>query len=309
MTNIAPLVANQVFIMLILVLVGFALTKRGLISEKGSADISNILLTAVTPCVIINAYQIDFEMNVLKEIIISFAISIMITVFGIVVSKICFKGEKDFEKNTIKRFTSIYSNCGFMGIPLLEATMGSRGVLIGSAYLATFNVFVWTHGLSMFSKDKGGFKIKSLLTNPGVMGVVIAMVLFFSGIRLGGTVKVCVNYVASMNTPLAMVLLGTYLARSELAEALKNKSVLTVSFVRLLLIPVLSVFILRLFNVDSFVATSLILSAACPAAAICAMFAQKTNHDTSFPSQIVSVSTVLSILTLPLVAYLTNIII
>ncbi len=308
MTNIAPLVANQVFIMLILVIVGFVLTKRGLISEKGSHDISNILLTIVTPCVIINAYQIDFKPEVLKEIIISFAISIMITVLGIVIAKICFIREPDREKSIVKRFTSIYSNCGFMGIPLLEATMGAKGVLIGSAYLATFNIFVWTHGLSMYSDKKERFKITSLLKNPGVMGVVIAMILFFSSIRLTGAVKACVGYIGSMNTPLAMVLLGTYLARSNLYDAVKNKSVLTVSFVRLILIPVISILILKLLNADSFILTSLILSAACPAAAICAMFAQKTNHDTSLPSQIVSVSTVLSLITLPFIAYLTNII-
>ena len=312
MNNITPVVANQVFIMLILVIVGFLLAKGKLINNDGGKAITNILFYTVTPCVLINAYQMDFNTGLLKEIFVALLTATLIHIVAIWVTKLVFKGEKDIEANIVKRFTSIYTNCGFMGVPLLEATLGTKGVFIGSAYIAMFNIFGWTHGIGMYeNKDgkKGKFKIKTLLTNPGVMGVVIAMTLFFTGIRLGGVPKKCVDYIASMNTPLAMILLGTYLNNSNLADALKNKATITVSFVRLLLIPVISIFILKICMVDEFIATAIILLAACPSAAMCAMFAQKFDCDTTVPSQIISVTTIVSLATLPLIAYLTTIII
>lgn len=306
--NIAPLVAQQVFIMLVLIIVGFILTKNKIISQAGSKAFSDVLLTIVTPSVLIRAYQIDFDMSVVKEILLGFALSILTHVVFIALSYLIFRDRKDLYRQKVRRFTSIYTNCGFMGIPLLAATLGDKGVVVGSTYLAVFNVVVWTQGYYIYCEDFKLLSFKKLLKNPGVVGTCIALLLFFFRIRIGGVVKDAIGYVADLNTPLAMMVLGTYLARSELAKALKNIDIYLISFVRLLLLPVIILLLFRVIGVNYDIAICLILPAACPCAAIAAMFAEKAEMDPGLPSQIVSVTTIVSLATLPLLAYLASVI-
>ena len=195
-----------------------------------------------------------------------------------------------------------------MGIPLLQATLGERGVLLGSAYLAMFNVITWTHGLYLFGEDINLLSVKKLIKNPGVVGTAVALVLFFAQIRLGGVVADAVGYVADLNTPLAMLLLGTYLARSNLKQALVNKSIYLVCFIRLIFLPVLTIMVFKILGVGYDMAITLILPAACPCAAMAAMFAEKFELDPGYPSQIVSVTTIASLATLPFISYLTSLI-
>ncbi len=308
MNNITPLVAQQVFIMLILIIVGFVLTKCKLITQNGSKEISNILLTVVTPSVLIRAYQIDFDISVVKELAAAFFLALLTHILFIVVCKVLFAAVKDDFKRKVLKFTNIYSNCGFMGIPLLSATLGERGVLLGSAYLAMFNVIIWTHGLYLFGEDFKLLSVKNLVKNPGVVGTAVALILFFAQITLSGVIEDAVGYVADLNTPLAMLLLGTYLARSNLKQALADKSIYIVCFVRLIFLPVLTILIFKLLGVGYDMAITLVLPAACPCAAMAAMFAEKFDLDPGYPSQIVSVTTILSLATLPFMAYLTSVI-
>lgn len=304
--NITQTVSQQVFIMLCLILTGAVLFKTRVISEKGSKDMSAILLNIVTPCVLIRAYQIDAEASALKEIGTAFLFSLILHAVFIVVSYIAFSLQKDNALRKIEIFTSVYSNCGFMGIPLLSAALGEKGVLLGSAYLAVFNIIVWTHGLFLYGGDIKLLSVKNLVKNPGIIGTLLALLLFLFNIKLGGFLKASVGYLADLNTPLAMLLLGSYLARCNLLDALKQKSLYIVSAFRLLILPLLGIFILKLFGVAPLCATALSLSAACPCATIAALFAEKFNKDTGLPSQIVSVTTVLSVVTLPLVAWVVS---
>ncbi|MBQ8525446.1 MAG: AEC family transporter [Clostridia bacterium] len=307
--NIAPLVAQQVFIMLVLIFTGFVLSKKNVITKNGSKDISGILLSVVTPCVMIKAYQIDYTPEIAKELGLAFLLSLLIHVIFIAFSYVICRFEQNREKRIIDIFTCIYSNCGFMGIPLLEATMGDKGVLLGSAYLAIFNVLVWTHGLFHYGGSIKLLSAKNLIKNPGVIGVAAALVLFFLRVRIEGPIMDIVGYFASLNTPLAMLLLGTYLARAELKTALKQPGMYVVTFVRLIFLPIAAMVFLKLLGIEAFLATTLILSASCPVAAISAIFAEKFDMDTGYPSQIVSVTTLLSLATLPLMSLIASIII
>ena len=265
--NIAPLVAQQVFIMLILIIIGFVLTKNNIISQAGSKNISDILLTIVTPSVLIRAYQIDFDMGIAFDILTGFALSVLAHLIFIVVSHLIFRGNRDVYRRKVMNFTSIYSNCGFMGIPLLAATLGDKGVVIGSTYLAAFNIITWTQGYYIYCQDFKLLSFRKLLKNPGVVGTCIALILFFAQVRLGGVIRQAIWYVADLNTPLAMILLGTYLARTDLAKSLKNKDIYVVSFLRLLALPLLTLAVFKLIGVGYDMAICLMLPAACPCAA------------------------------------------
>lgn len=298
--DLAYKVLIQVIIMLIMIVLGFILTKTKLINEQGKAQFSEVLLTIVTPCVIINAFQTDFQTDMAKGLLLAFMSSMIIHAFAIVLGKIIYKNA------IINNFATIYSNCGFMAIPLLQAVLGSKGVFYGASYLAVFNALVWTHGVYLYTKGKEKFSAKKLLLNPGIISVVLGIGLFFLRIRLPYILLEPIRYMAGLNTPVAMLLLGAFLANVNFKTVFKNPNLYIVSFLRLLVIPIIACFILKLFHLSETVYMAVIIPAACPIATIVAMFAQRYNEDRGYASQLVAINTVLSIVTIPLVVYISS---
>ena len=128
--------------------------------------------------------------------------------------------------------------------------------------------------------------------------------MFVLGIRLPYVIKESVNYIASLNTPLAMIIMGAYLTRVDLKKAIKNVSLYGVSFLRLVVIPVLAIVFAKLMNLDEQVAKAVLIAAACPTAAVTALLAEKYNLDAAYATEVVSVTTILSVISIPLVLML-----
>lgn len=299
-------VAIQVAIMFIIIALGFIMKKTNIITKDGSKQISDILLIFVTPCVVIKAYQVDLQMDLVSNLLIAFAAATVINIMSIFVSWLIFGRNKN-EKSIINQYCSAYSNCGFMGIPLLEATLGSQGVFYGAAYLAMFNVFNWTHGIYLYTQDKKSFSLKSLVLNPGIIGVVVGLALFFAQIRLSEIVSTAVNYLAGLNTPLAMLLLGVFLADVDFAKALRNTSLYFVSFTRLILIPLIAILMMKVNFIPPEVAIAVFIPAACPSATASALFAAKYDLNAGYASEIVSINTIMAIVTIPLMVMLNSV--
>ncbi len=293
-------VAVQVAIMFIIIALGFIMKKLNVITKDGSKQISDILLIYVTPCVVIKAYQVDLKTDLVTNLLIAFAAATVINIMSMLVSQLIFGRRKD-EKSIINQYCAAYSNCGFMGIPLLDAALGSQGVFYGAAYLAMFNVFNWTHGIYLYTQDKKSFSPKSLLLNPGIIGVVVGLTLFFAQIRLPEIVSTAVNYMAGLNTPLAMILLGVFLADVDFKKAIKNLSLYFVSFVRLIVIPLIAILMMKMNFIPPEVAVAVIIPAACPSATASALFAAKYDLNAGYASEIVSINTIISIVTIPLI--------
>ncbi len=297
--DLAIVVAVQVCIMFILIMLGFIIKRMGLVTKEGSKQLTNILLFLVTPCVLIKAYQVEFKTELVFNLLIAFAAAIAINILSLLVAKLFF-GKKENEHSVINEYCCAYSNCGFMGIPLLEAVLGSVGVFYGSTYLAIFNILYWTHGVYIYSGDKKSLSLKKIIINPGVLGVVAGLFLFFTRIELPNIVMTAVGYMAGLNTPVAMLLLGIFLADVDLKKAIKNSKLYSVSFVRLVLIPALAVIILKLAHIPNEVAVAVVIPVACPCATASALFAAKYDLDAGYASEIVSLNTLMSIATLPL---------
>lgn len=176
--NLVATVAVQVCIMFLLIVLGFIIKKCKLITKEGSKQLSDILLILVTPCVVIKAYQVDFEFELASGLLTAFIAATVINAVSILVSKLIF-GRSRTPRGQIDQYCAAYSNCGFMAIPLLEAVLGAEGVFYGSAYLAVFNILNWTHGIYLYTQDRKSLSLKKILINPGVIGVVIGLALFF----------------------------------------------------------------------------------------------------------------------------------
>lgn len=301
--ELSGIIFIQVLIIFMLMAVGFVLTKAGKLTDDGVKQMTEILLVIVTPCVLINAYQKDWDKELVSNLISAVLFSFVSLVVSILLCTAVFRKESSL-KYRVSIFASVYSNCGFMAIPLLSAALGDMGVFYGSAYLAIFTILYWTHGIAMYAGSLNEISARKIITNPGIIGTVTAVLLFAFQIKLPYAVGQTVSYLASLNTPLAMIIMGTYLAKVNIREALKNKSIYVVTALRLIVIPLITILFIKVVNIDDTVTKTILISSSCPTAAATALLASKYNLDAKYATEIVAVTTLLSIVTIPLILLL-----
>ena len=183
-------VISKVAVMLILIVVGYLVTKKGMLTERGASEITTLLIQIVTPCLIVNSFLTSEDSLSPGELLLSVGTSALAIALSIGLSLLFFRKEPEGRKKVL-RFAVSFSNAGFMGLPLVEGIVGSKGVMYGSFFIVVFNIFCWTYGYSMMS---GGQKmsLKVLLFNPGDyrqlcgQGGFALLRLGFCGVQDGG---------------------------------------------------------------------------------------------------------------------------
>ncbi|WP_255882905.1 MULTISPECIES: AEC family transporter [unclassified Ruminococcus] len=290
-------VGQQVLIIFILIAVGFICGKTKLIKEDGAQCITNIVLYAVTPCLMIEAFQREFDPSMLFNLAIVVIAAFAVHIISILIAKLAIH-DKDKSRETVLRFSVIFSNCGFMCLPLEEALLGSEGVFYGGAFVAVFNIMVWTYGLVAMSGDKKQLSIKKLALNPGIMGVLIGLTFFLLSVKLPDIVMAPISLLSDLNTPLPMLVIGYYLYKSSIKDALCDKKSYLAIALRLVVIPILSLAILYLCGIRGTLLLSTVIAASAPVAATTTMFATKFNKSVAVSVNLVSLSTIFSIITM-----------
>ena len=295
----------QVFILFIFMGFGFVGEKKRFISEEGSKVISDIILYFVTPCLIINSLNIEFNSEKLKGLLICLASFSGIQIVSAVLATLIFKNRHS-GTNKVLRFAVVFSNVGYMGIPLQKAVLGDEGVFYGSVCVAVFNIFVWTYGIICMSDDKKQMSAKKLILNPGIIAVSIGIILFVFSVKLPTPISSAIGSMAALNTPLAMMVIGFNHARSNLLSALKDKRVYLISFLRLIFVPLVSLFILYALGLRGTLLVSIIIAASAPVAAATTVFSVKYGNDTDLSVKLVAFSTLLSIVTMSAIVALSQ---
>ncbi|MGN0621080.1 MAG: AEC family transporter [Porcipelethomonas sp.] len=291
---------NQAAIMLILICLGILCCKTGIISEKGSKELSRLALLVINPVVIFMAYQKEFEARLMKGFLTALILGVVSFIIAAAAAYIAVR-KKDGREADIERFSCIYSNCSFMGIPLIQALLGSEGVFYLTAYLTIFNILVWTHGVIMMSGQKSIKNVAKAFTSSSVIAIALGFVFFITGFRLPEILNSTLSMVGSMNTPVAMLVAGATIARTNVLKALKNPRIYYVMVLKLLLIPAITAVIFAFIPVNSVVATSVIIAAAAPSATMCTMFSLRYDRNSLYASEIFAVTTLLSVATMPLI--------
>lgn len=297
------MIAQQVLVLFILIGVGFACGKKGILTDESSKKITDIVLYVVTPCVMISAFQREFSMHLLGNILITAlcaTASIAATVF---IAKLIFH-DKNTARKKVLQFSAIFSNCGFMSLPLQKAILGDDGWFYGSIFVAVFNVIVWSYGLVMMSGDKKQMSVKKLAFNPGIVGVLIALIIFVLRIKLPYIISQPIDYLAALNTPLPMLIIGFYLSQADLKKAFTDAGAYLAMAVRLAVVPLLSMFVMHLLNVDPTIMIACVIESSAPTAATTTMFAAKYGRDVELSVSIVASTTLVSIITMPLIVAL-----
>lgn len=299
MINAFLTVGQQVLILFILLGVGFAMGKLHWLDDRGTAGISNILLYIVTPAILLTSFQREFVAADFRNFCLILLASAVLHLLLIGGAYLTIR-DKEAKKQRVLRFAVVFSNCGYMGYPLMQALVGKIGVYYGSAYVVIFTVIVWTFGVYMISGEKKQLRLKPLLCNPGILGTIAALTLYLLQIKLPGILMTPLEHISNLNTPLPMIVIGYQLSQADLKKAFRGVSTLVTILLRLVVSPLLALGICLLLGLRGDVAIVLMVAASTPPAALLGMFAVKYKSDASTASSMVSGVTALSVLTMPL---------
>lgn len=297
------IISQQVLVLFILVAVGFLCGKKGLIDDVASKKLTDIVLYVVTPCVMISAFQREFSVELVGKIIIAAVCAALIHAGSILLAKLIFRDKNESRKKVL-RFSVIFSNCGFVSLPLQKAILGDEGWFYGSIFVAVFNIFLWTYGLVSMSGDRRQLSVKKLVFNPGIVGVAVALILFLCRINLPEILSLPVDYLAALNTPLPMLIIGYYLSKANFKAAFTDAGIYIAMGVRMVLIPLIALGLMLLFRIDSTIIVAFTIAGSAPTAATTTMFSAKYDCDVELSVGVVASTTVISLVTMPLVTAL-----
>ncbi len=293
-------VLGQVITLFLLMGVGFLLGKLKKISSNGTGEMSVLLMYVVTPCVIINSFQGEFDPELLHTLTVGSAALLGCYVLYILVIQLFFRREKT-DLGAPLRFGAMYGNTGFMGLPLVMAVLGEEAVIFAVVSMVIFNLVAWTHGVMMMG-GRGAFSLRKVFINPGVIGTAIGLPLFLTHSALPGSLGAAAGFLADLNTPLAMVVIGAQMARADLASTFRQYKLYIAAGVKLILMPLLTALVLLPLGLDPLFYSATVILSAAPTAGITSMFAERFGRDVERSAQLVSLCTLLSVVTLPAMA-------
>ena len=306
------IVAQQVAILFVLMGFGVAMRKKGFFKENAIDGIVNVLILVVTPCLIVDVFQRPFDPSMLKGLGYAFVLAVLIHVVMIGLSKFAVRHRDENVRRPL-RLAAGFSNAGFMGIPLEQAILGDAGVFYGVVYIVVFNLFMWSWGYHIMKNEEcrmmngrilhpSFFNLHSIV-NPGSVGLALGAPLFFCSAKLPAVIGVPVHHMANLNTPLAMIVIGYALAGAEFGKVVRTGAVYVATAVRLVVCPLLMIAALYPFRnaLDRNMMLAMTVAASAPVAAMVSMFAQKFGRDVDISVAVVSGTTLLSILTMPVV--------
>ena len=294
----------QIFV---LAVVGFVLGKKGVLNTETRDHLVDVILMVVLPCSILQSFEMELSPDILISTLNVFLISCGIQFFYWVWNRFFYKNAEEDKKICLK-YATMVSNAGFIGMPVASAVYGSLGLLYASVFLLPQRVFMWSYGLSMFTTVSSREVVKKVLTHPCIIAVFLGLAImaaYTAGIYLPSPLSATIGQIGGCSTALSMMLIGAILSDVEPREML-NKDAIVYSFYRLLLIPLLVGILLWKLPLDELSIKVSVLLTAMPAASTTVMLAEKYGRDYKFASELIMTSTLLSLITIPIVAMALN---
>ena len=302
MINHFLLVVSQVGTLFLMLGVGYVLAKTGKFCGETLSQTTFLLLYIVVPCLMIDTLQIPRSPELTQVMGLCMGLTLAFYLLMALLACLPF-GRQPADTRAVLRYGVVYGNIGFMGLPLIQAVLGEEGMIFAIMGQVGFTLFAWSHGLLLMG-GRAGFSLKKMLLNPGMFGSVAGLLLFLLDLRLPGALADGVAFLGSMNTPLAMVIIGAQMASADLGATFRNPRLYLAALIRLVGFPLLAAVLLLPLRLDPVMYAVLVILAATPTAGYTSMFAQRYHRDTATAAQLVSLTTLLCILTLPCFAVL-----
>jgi predicted permease len=296
--------AGQVAIMFLLMGVGALCYRLKWLPDEAIKGMTKLLMFVVTPVVIVSAFLRPFDPARLQVIGLTFLLDIGVFALTIGLARLFFADRiiPDPGRRIALRFGTTYSNAGFLGIPLAQALLGDDGVFYVVAFVVTFHVYVWTHGDGLFGGRREGARDNralELLLNPNIIATAVGLVLFVLSLQLPGLLVQAAGYVSAMNAPLSMIVIGANLAAIGVRSVFRDRDAWLGMLARNLVVPAGFVGLFTLVPLDPTAKTATLIALSAPVGAFLVMFCVLYGRDTRFPTRLLTLSTLASIVTMP----------
>ena len=296
MTEVFGVVLGQILLMFLYLIIGFVLHRAGLITKEGSKALAHLLLHCVLPCVVLKSFCIEYSAQGAVELAVSIAAGAGVLLLSMAVAWFFFR------KDPMAQIGVAFSNAGFMGFPLVTAVLGGDAVFYAAGFVALLNALQWTYGQTKISGDKKYIQLGTVLKNPLVLSLLAGVVIYFCRVPVPQFFRSPMAAIAGMNAPLAMIVLGVYLAQTDLKAIFTRPRLYALSAVRLVVIPLLTIACLLLLPAGwKKIGAVLVIVNAAPIGSNIAVYVQRLGLDSAYAVQMVCLSTLLSLVTLPVV--------
>lgn len=308
--ELSLLLAEQIGALFLMGFVGFIMVKSGKFKEEDSKVISYIVVYVCSPCVIVNAFQIDFTAEKLQGLLLAALAAVLVHIVLIGGGKLL---EKPLHLNGIEKASIEYSNAGNLIIPLVAAVLGEEWVFYTTGYIMIQTTLIWTHGQSVI-RQKQERDIRNILLNPNILAIAAGLVLFATGIRFPAPLQSCVAGLGNMIGPTSMLVVGMIIGNVNLKWVFCQKRPYLICLLRLAVFPAIMIFIFYFTGMTKMHADAerilmvVLLAASAPVAVMVTQLAQIHNRDSRYASVINVMSVMFCIFTMPLLVFLFEIV-
>lgn len=297
-------IALQVFILYLMAGVGFVTDKLGVFRQKDGKRMIDLIFNVVLPIAIIHTFMnMQYTPARAKGLLIAFACSFAVHFFGAALCLFTFR-KKALKLRGLYHYATVFSNASFLALPLAKSVIGDEGIFYCSVYVAVFNIFAFTYGIYEISGREAKIDFKKLISNPGTMSVIIGLPLFFLNVKIPYVIEYPMQMISNCNSPLAMIVFGTFFANADFKNLIAKKELYFVSLLRLVVIPVVMLFVFKLCGMTGDLLVAMTVSASAPTATNTAMYAAKYDNDAPLGSELAAQSSLFSVVTMPVIVAL-----
>lgn len=300
------LLAKQIVELFLMLIMGFVLVRAHLLKSTSSESLSVVALYLVTPCVIIESFQVTLTNETRNGLLLAFAAAILIHVVLMVLSKVC---EKPLHLNGVEKASVLYSNAGNLIIPIVTSVLGKQWIIYSIAYISIQLIALWTHGRITISGEHE-ISMKKILLNVNMIAIFFGILLFVTGLKLPQMVNEAFTSVGNMIGPICMIVAGMLIGDMNLKKILSYKRIHLITFLRMIVFPLVILVILKFSGAGRLIAngkTILLISflaTITPSSATVTQMAQIYGRDAEYASVINVVTTIVCIITMPIMVAL-----
>lgn len=296
-------VLNQVLAIFLLTGFGFVLKKIKLLNDGFTKASSDLIIYVTLPAMIISSMDRDFSKDVAATSLQVFLTGAIMYAYTILLAFLFASLRKfDDSRRGVYMYMVIFGNVGYLGYPIMNVLYGEMGVFYSAVFNIWFNVLTWTIGVSIMAKGK--LSVRKILINPGLLSTLFGLLLFLTPLRLPSLVKFVLDNVGSMTTPLAMFLVGAFLAEARMKDFVAAMDLYLASFLKLIAAPALVYVSMKYFHLPTIVKVLPVVMAGMPSGVNTAIFARMFDKDYKLAAQGVVLSTALSMVSLPVLIFL-----
>lgn len=304
------LLLQQMIVLFILMILGYYMRRKDILSDEMCKSLSWIVVNIANPAMILSG-SVNSENGIAgEELLMTMALAVGIFAGLILISLIIpIVLRVPGRSAGVYRVMTIFSNIGFMGFPVISALYGTEALLYASVFLIPFNLLIYTYGiLALKSNDgqKEKLDLKKVL-NIGVLCCILSIILSFVQIPMPSFVKTTISTLSNLTAPLSMMVIGASMATIDIKELFMDVKLLLFAVLKLVVIPVAGLFLLKTFIYSEMLLGVCMVMIATPVASMTAMLAQQYDGDYELASRSVALTTILSVVTMPLVSIITGV--